>query len=53
MIRRFVNIYQDDNGRYISENDYESYEKALEARDKGETYIETVEIIRQENILVH
>lgn len=43
--RRFVNIYQDKKGRFISGADYKSYEEAFENRDDLDTYVETVEII--------
>jgi hypothetical protein len=53
MRRFFINIYADEEGRYISGSDYETYQEAFDSRDELESYIETVEIIRQENILVH
>lgn len=44
--RTFVNIYQDDEGRFISDNDHNSYEDAIKDKDFLGTYVETVEIIR-------
>jgi len=45
-LRAFVNIYQDEKGRYISDSEYTTYEQAFENRDALSTYIETVEIVR-------
>ena len=47
MRRAFVNVYGDANGRFLGDEDYESYEAAYEARDQLSTYVETVEVVRQ------
>ena len=44
--RTFVNVYRDDNGRYLGDEDYSSYESAFTNRDQVSTYVETVEIVR-------
>lgn len=45
--RRFVNIYKDNVGRYISDRDYDTEVEARKFTDMVDevTYIETVEII--------
>lgn len=45
--RSFVNIYIGDDGRFISECDYDSYDEAYKNRDKTDNYLETVEILRK------
>lgn len=45
--RVFVNVYDNGNGRFLS-NDYASFDEAYENRADISTYIETVEIIRHE-----
>lgn len=45
--RAFVNIYGDANGRFLGDEDYDSYEAAFENRDQLSAYVETVEIVRQ------
>ena len=44
--RTFVNVYEDDEGRYISDKDSSSYKEAYDGRDNIKAYLETVEIIR-------
>jgi hypothetical protein len=44
--RAFVNIYKDEQGRFISDTEYKSYNSAYENRDQFSTYVETVEIVR-------
>lgn len=44
--RAFVNVYEDDEGRFIGDEEYTTYESAFENRDDLSTYRETVEIIR-------
>lgn len=41
---RFVNVYRDDNGRFLSNDDYDSFESAYKNRDQVRTYLETVQI---------
>ena len=46
--RAFVNIYKDRYGnRHISDEDYDSYEAAIDGKDDISTFVETVEIVRQ------
>jgi hypothetical protein len=42
--QKFVNIYEDDNGRFISDTYYESYAEAFEGRDPV-NYLTTIEFI--------
>jgi len=42
----FVNVYQDEKGRYIGDSDYQTWESAYNNRDVLSTYLETVEILR-------
>jgi len=49
MKRRFINIYEDSEGRFISNTDWSTYKDAYDNRDKLSTYIETVEIISCED----
>lgn len=44
--RAFVNVYEDDDGRFISDEEYSSYDSAFENKDDLSTYRETVEIVR-------
>lgn len=44
--RYFVNVYTDTFGRFISTEDYESYEDAVSNKDNLSSYLETVEIVR-------
>lgn len=44
--RVFINIYENDKGRFISLKDYTTHKGAYENRDDLSSYIETVEIIR-------
>lgn len=44
--RFFINIYQDEEGKFISDEEYVSFADAQENRDEVWTYIETVEVIR-------
>ena len=44
--RAFVNIYEDEQGKFIGDTEYESYNWAYENRDQLSTYVETVEIVR-------
>lgn len=44
--RAFVNIYNDANGRFLGDKDYDTYEAAFGNRDQLTTYVETVEIVR-------
>jgi len=48
--RTFVNVYCDDNGRFLGDEDYQSYEAAYNSRDKLSTYIETIEIVRKHGV---
>ena len=44
--RAFVNIYKDRYGnRHISDEDYDSYEAAIDGKDDISTFVETVEIV--------
>jgi hypothetical protein len=45
---RWVNIYEDENGRFLSDQEYPSYKKAFENKDPISTYKETVRIARKE-----
>lgn len=45
--RVFVNVYDNGNGRFLS-HDYASFDEAYENRADISTYIETVEIVRNE-----
>lgn len=45
--KTFINIYEDEKGKFISNLEYDSYESAFDNRDDLTTYIETVEIIRK------
>lgn len=45
-IRSFVNIYEDDTGRYISDWEFDNYDDAYRNRDNFANYKETVQIIR-------
>lgn len=42
---RFVNIYEDKTGRFISDRDYPTYDEAYLDRDDLETYKETVQML--------
>lgn len=44
--RAFVNLYEDEEGRFIGDQEYTSYKSAYENRDDLTTYRETVEIVR-------
>ena len=44
--RAFVNVYEDEDGRFIGDEEYISYQSAFENRDDLSTYRETVEIVR-------
>jgi len=44
----FVNVYEDDDGKYISDKEHRSFEAAFESRDKISTYRETIEIRRRQ-----
>lgn len=44
--RAFVNIYEDEEGRFISDKEYDSFKSAFENRDDLSIYRETVEIVR-------
>jgi len=48
--RAFVNVYNGGDNRFLSDEDYDSYESAFEGRDKLSSYVETVEIIRQHGV---
>ncbi len=45
----FVNVYGDANGRFLGDEDYQSYEAAYEGRGLS-TYVETVEIVRKHDV---
>ena len=47
MRRAFVNIYDGADCRFLSDEDYDSYEAAYEGRDALSSYVETVEIVRK------
>jgi len=53
-VKRYVNIFQDDKGRYISDHDHPTVIQAYDAADlpvgPGGKYIETVEIISQHKV---
>ena len=49
--RAFVNVYNGDDNRFLSDEDYDSYEAAFEGRDKLSSYVETVEIVRQHGVI--
>ena len=42
----FVNIYEDGQGRFIGDTDYDTYQDAFDNRDVLSTYVETVKITR-------
>lgn len=44
----FVNVYEDIDGRFISNSEYETYEDAYQHHDDFPSYIETIEIVRHE-----
>lgn len=46
---KFINIYKDENGRFISDEEWSTYKDAFDNRDKLNTYIETVKIIHNLN----
>jgi len=48
--RAFVNIYEDVDCKFISDEEYGSYEAAVEGRDAIINYIETVELVRQHGV---
>ena len=41
----YVNIYQDEKGRYLSDDDYSTYKDAYDNRDDLANYVKTVGII--------
>jgi len=43
----FVNIYEDKEGKFIGDTEYDSFERAFENRDNLSSYRETVEICRK------
>lgn len=49
-LNKFVNVYYDASGRFLGDEDYESYEAAYNSRDQLSTYVETVEIVRQYSV---
>lgn len=42
----FVNVYKDEEGRYISDEEYDSLSEAMEFVDYGVGYVETVNFLR-------
>lgn len=42
----YFNIYEDDEGRFISNEDYNSYESAFENKDDVNAYKETVAVVK-------
>ena len=46
MCRAFVNIYHDEEGKYIGDFEYDSFQEAFDHRDNLRSYVETVEIVR-------
>jgi len=42
----FVNIYEDKEGKFIGDTEYNSFREAFKNRDKLSSYLETVEIRR-------
>ena len=42
----FVNIYKDDKGRFISDEEYSTWREAFDNKDDISTYSETVQILR-------
>jgi hypothetical protein len=48
--RAFVNIYEDTEGRYIGDAEWETWEEAYSERDELSTYVETVEIVRKHGV---
>lgn len=45
-MRTFVNIYQDEEGKFFGK-EYDTYEEAYSNRDILSSYVETVEIVRK------
>lgn len=43
--RSFVNVYEDEDGRFIGDANYPDYESAYKNRDNLSTYRKTVEVI--------
>jgi len=42
----FINIYEDQDGKYISDDEYPTYNEARRNRDAVAIYVETVRIIK-------
>lgn len=45
--RAFVNIYEDTEGKFIGDAEWETWDEAYSERDDLSSYVETVEIVRR------
>lgn len=42
----WVNVYKDDEGRFLGDAEYDTFKSCYENRDKLNSYIETAQILR-------
>ena len=45
----FVNVYFDEEGKFLGDHEYSKYKYAYEMRDDLDNYVETIQIIRHTN----